>query len=90
MSNMPKPAFIKQSLDAFETRTYHNTTFICPLDIPIMEALNVCLHGKISVPALRVVNEWGKFVAIYAKFDLIILAAEKAYNNLNLTKIQAL
>ncbi|XP_057586676.1 5'-AMP-activated protein kinase subunit gamma-2 isoform X3 [Hippopotamus amphibius kiboko] len=87
MSDMPKPAFMKQNLDALGIGTYHNIAFIHP-DTPIIKALNVFVERRVS--ALPVVDESGKVVDIYSKFDVINLAAEKTYNNLDITVTQAL
>ncbi|XP_028630479.1 5'-AMP-activated protein kinase subunit gamma-2 isoform X2 [Grammomys surdaster] len=87
MSDMPKPAFMKQNLDELGIGTYHNIAFINP-DTPIIKALNIFVERRIS--ALPVVDESGKVVDIYSKFDVINLAAEKTYNNLDITVTQAL
>ncbi|XP_031795320.1 5'-AMP-activated protein kinase subunit gamma-2 isoform X3 [Sarcophilus harrisii] len=87
VSEMPKPAFMKQNLDELGIGTYHNIAFIHP-DTPIIKALNIFVERRIS--ALPVVDESGKVVDIYSKFDVINLAAEKTYNNLDITVTQAL
>ncbi|KAG8506156.1 5'-AMP-activated protein kinase subunit gamma-2 [Galemys pyrenaicus] len=87
MSDMPKPAFMKQNLDVLGIGTYHNIAFIHP-DTPIIKALSVFVERRVS--ALPVVDEAGKVVDIYSKFDVINLAAEKTYNNLDITVTQAL
>ncbi|CAK6434204.1 unnamed protein product [Pipistrellus nathusii] len=87
LSDMPKPAFMKQNLDALGIGTYHNIAFIHP-DTPIIKALSVFVERRVS--ALPVVDESGKVVDIYSKFDVINLAAEKTYNNLDITVTQAL
>ncbi|XP_069853216.1 5'-AMP-activated protein kinase subunit gamma-2 isoform X2 [Dipodomys merriami] len=87
MSDMPKPSFMKQNLDELGIGTYHNIAFIHP-DTPIIKALNIFVERRIS--ALPVVDESGKVVDIYSKFDVINLAAEKTYNNLDVTVTQAL
>ncbi|XP_075406327.1 5'-AMP-activated protein kinase subunit gamma-2 isoform X2 [Tenrec ecaudatus] len=87
MCDMPKPAFMKQNLDELGIGTYHNIAFIHP-NTPIIKALNIFVERRIS--ALPVVDESGKVVDIYSKFDVINLAAEKTYNNLDITVTQAL
>ncbi|XP_014643092.1 PREDICTED: 5'-AMP-activated protein kinase subunit gamma-2 isoform X3 [Ceratotherium simum simum] len=69
MSDMPKPAFMKQNLDVLGIGTYHNIAFIHP-DTPIIKALNVFVERRVS--ALPVVDESGKVVDIYSKFDVIV------------------
>ncbi|XP_053293232.1 5'-AMP-activated protein kinase subunit gamma-1 isoform X2 [Pleuronectes platessa] len=87
MCEMPKPAFMKQTLGELGIGTYHQIAFIHP-DTPIIKALNIFVERRVS--ALPVVDDSGKVVDIYSKFDVINLAAEKAYNNLDITVTQAL
>ncbi|KAK1171989.1 5'-AMP-activated protein kinase subunit gamma-2a isoform X1 [Acipenser oxyrinchus oxyrinchus] len=87
VSEMPKPAFMKQNLEELGIGTYHNIAYIYP-DTPIIKALNIFADRRVS--ALPVVDESGKVVDIYSKFDVINLAAEKTYNNLDITVTQAL
>ncbi|KAJ7322146.1 hypothetical protein JRQ81_018433 [Phrynocephalus forsythii] len=87
VSEMPKPAFMKKNLDELGIGTYDNIAYIHP-DTPIIKALNIFVDRRIS--ALPVVDESGKVVDIYSKFDVINLAAEKTYNNLDITVTQAL
>ncbi|XP_029955366.1 5'-AMP-activated protein kinase subunit gamma-1-like isoform X3 [Salarias fasciatus] len=84
---MPMPAFMKQTLEDLAVGTYTNIAFIHP-DTPLITALSVFTHRRVS--ALPVVDHNGKVVDIYSKFDVINLAAEKTYNNLDLTVTQAL
>uniref|UniRef100_A0A8C6UNF9 Protein kinase, AMP-activated, gamma 2 non-catalytic subunit b n=1 Tax=Neogobius melanostomus TaxID=47308 RepID=A0A8C6UNF9_9GOBI len=87
MREMPKPAFMKQSLGELGIGTYRDIAFIHP-HTPIIKALNIFVERRVS--ALPVVDETGKVVDIYSKFDVINLAAEKTYNNLDITVTQAL
>ncbi|XP_038573914.1 5'-AMP-activated protein kinase subunit gamma-1-like isoform X3 [Micropterus salmoides] len=87
MCEMPKPAFMKQTLGELGIGTYHDIAFI-HADTPIIKALNIFVERRVS--ALPVVDESGKVVDIYSKFDVINLAAEKTYNNLDITVTQAL
>uniref|UniRef100_A0A674B2N1 5'-AMP-activated protein kinase subunit gamma-2-like n=1 Tax=Salmo trutta TaxID=8032 RepID=A0A674B2N1_SALTR len=84
---MPKPAFMKQTLGELGIGTYKNIAFIHP-DTPIIKALQIFVERRVS--ALPVVDVSGKVVDIYSKFDVINLAAEKTYNNLDVTVTQAL
>ncbi|KAM8822099.1 5'-AMP-activated protein kinase subunit gamma-1-like isoform 2-T2 [Synchiropus picturatus] len=84
---MPMPAFMKKSLDQLGVGTFHNIAFIHP-DTPLITALSVFTRRRVS--ALPVVDENGRVVDIYSKFDVINLAAEKTYNNLDITVTQAL
>ncbi|XP_069548117.1 5'-AMP-activated protein kinase subunit gamma-1-like isoform X1 [Brachyistius frenatus] len=87
MCEMPKPAFMKQTLGELGIGTYRDIAFIHP-DTPIIKALNIFVERRVS--ALPVVDDSGKVVDIYSKFDVINLAAEKTYNNLDITVTQAL
>ncbi|XP_076868338.1 5'-AMP-activated protein kinase subunit gamma-2a isoform X2 [Brachyhypopomus gauderio] len=84
---MPKPAFMKQTLEELGVGTYSNIAFIHP-DTPIIKALSIFVERRVS--ALPVVDKSGKVVDIYSKFDVINLAAEKTYNNLDISVTQAL
>ncbi|CAJ1081578.1 retinitis pigmentosa 1-like 1 protein isoform X4 [Xyrichtys novacula] len=84
---MPMPAFMKQTLEELAVGTYSNIAYIHP-DTPLITALSVFTHRRVS--ALPVVDHNGKVVDIYSKFDVINLAAEKTYNNLDVTVTQAL
>uniref|UniRef100_A0A3Q3R5S0 CBS domain-containing protein n=1 Tax=Monopterus albus TaxID=43700 RepID=A0A3Q3R5S0_MONAL len=87
MCEIPKPAFMKQTLGELGIGSYHDIAFIHP-DTPIIKALNIFVERRVS--ALPVVDDSGKVVDIYSKFDVINLAAEKTYNNLDITVTQAL
>ncbi|XP_031418726.1 5'-AMP-activated protein kinase subunit gamma-1-like isoform X3 [Clupea harengus] len=87
MCEMPKPAFMKQTLGEMGIGTYTNIAFIHP-NTPVIKALNLFVERRVS--ALPVVDDSGKVVDIYSKFDVINLAAEKTYNNLDVTVTQAL
>ncbi|XP_023252698.1 5'-AMP-activated protein kinase subunit gamma-1-like [Seriola lalandi dorsalis] len=84
---MPMPAFMKQTLEELGVGTYANIAYIHP-DTALITALSVFTHRRVS--ALPVVDHHGKVVDIYSKFDVINLAAEKTYNNLDVTVTQAL
>jgi len=57
-------------------------------DTPIIDALAKFLEKRVS--ALPVVDENGRLIDIYAKFDVINLAAEGAYNHLDTAVSEAL
>uniref|UniRef100_A0AAY4B0W8 CBS domain-containing protein n=1 Tax=Denticeps clupeoides TaxID=299321 RepID=A0AAY4B0W8_9TELE len=84
---MPKPAFMKETLADLGIGTYTNIAFIHPTTA-IIRALNIFVERRVS--ALPVVDEKGRVVDIYSKFDVINLAAEKTYNNLDVSVTQAL
>jgi len=84
--DLPKPSYFHQAIYDLGIGTYEDictTTY----ETPIIEALNEFVGKRVS--AIPIVDEEGKLVDIYAKFDVINLAAEKTYNNLNVTLRQA-
>lgn len=65
MCEMPKPAFMKQTLGELGIGTYRDIAFIHP-DTPIIKALNIFVERRVS--ALPVVDETGEnttFIADY-------------------------
>ncbi|XP_061660474.1 5'-AMP-activated protein kinase subunit gamma-2-like isoform X2 [Syngnathoides biaculeatus] len=87
LCEMPKPAFMKKTLEEAGVGTYADIAFIHP-DTPLIAALSVFRRRRVS--ALPVVNHHGQVVDIYSKFDVINLAAEKTYDDLDVTVTQAL
>ncbi|XP_064614021.1 5'-AMP-activated protein kinase subunit gamma-1-like isoform X3 [Liolophura sinensis] len=87
IKELPSPSFMKQTLKELGIGTYDNIVTTTP-DTPIIKALNLFVDHRVS--ALPVVDSQNKVVDIYAKFDVINLAAEKSYNNLDVTIKQAL
>lgn len=57
MCEMPKPAFMKQTLGELGIGSYHNIAFIHP-NTPIIKALNIFVERRVS--ALPVVDESGE------------------------------
>ncbi|XP_065570833.1 uncharacterized protein LOC136033827 isoform X3 [Artemia franciscana] len=82
MNSMPKPMFMFKSLGELKIGTYDNVE-TAQQDTPIIVALKKFVERRVS--ALPIVDDEGKLVDIYAKFDVINLAAEKTYNNLDIT-----
>ncbi|CAC5380486.1 PRKAG [Mytilus coruscus] len=87
INELPKPGFMHQTLDELNIGTFQNVV-TAKTSTPVIEALNMFVNHRIS--AVPVVDDQGKVVNIYAKFDVINLAAEKTYNNLDITIDQAL
>lgn len=85
--DMPQPAFLHQTIGELNIGTY-STIKTIHTSTPIIEALNIFVATRVS--ALPIVGDDNKLVNIYSKFDVIDLAAEKTYNNLNIPVIQAL
>ncbi|XP_042238251.1 uncharacterized protein LOC121876850 isoform X5 [Homarus americanus] len=82
ISELPKPSILQKPLRDLEIGTYKNIE-TASQDTLIIEALNKFVEHRIS--ALPIVDAEGKLVDIYAKFDVINLAAEGTYNNLDVT-----
>ncbi|KAG8125294.1 hypothetical protein E2320_020637 [Naja naja] len=55
---------------------------------PVYTALEIFVDRRVS--ALPVVNEKGTVVGLYSRFDVIHLAAQKSYNNLDISVAEAL
>ncbi|XP_055959305.1 5'-AMP-activated protein kinase subunit gamma-1 isoform X4 [Patella vulgata] len=87
MKDLPSPGFMSQTLEELNIGTLKNV-ITATKETPLIKALNLFVQHRIS--ALPVTDNQGKIVDIYAKFDVINLAAEKTYNNLDITIEQAL
>uniref|UniRef100_A0A673NF97 5'-AMP-activated protein kinase subunit gamma-1 n=1 Tax=Sinocyclocheilus rhinocerous TaxID=307959 RepID=A0A673NF97_9TELE len=87
ISEMPKPGFLSQTLEELNIGTFHSIAVVHS-DTPLYAALGIFVDQRVS--ALPVVDENGHVVDIYSKFDVINLAAEKTYNNLDITVTKAL
>ncbi|KAM4796890.1 5'-AMP-activated protein kinase subunit gamma-1 isoform 2-T2 [Rhinophrynus dorsalis] len=87
MSELEKPAFVTKTLKDLHIGTYDNIALVHP-NTPVYVALGIFVQRRVS--ALPVVDESGRVVDIYSKFDVINLAAEKTYNNLDITVTKAL
>ncbi|XP_071959861.1 5'-AMP-activated protein kinase subunit gamma-1-like isoform X10 [Antedon mediterranea] len=86
-TEIKRPALLKKSIKDLGIGTYSNIA-TARKDTPLITALNTFVERRVS--ALPVVDENNRIVDIYAKFDVINLAAEKTYNNLDVTIEQAL
>lgn len=87
ISEIPKRAFLFQTLEELNIGTFDNIAVV-HADTPVYAALGIFVDQRVS--ALPVVDENGRVVDIYSKFDVINLAAEKTYNNLDITVTKAL
>lgn len=83
----PQPAFMSKTLEELNVGTYDDMHFIYE-DTTVIEALNQFVKYRVS--ALPVVDHQRKLVNIYSKFDVIGLAADKTYTNLNMDIKEAL
>lgn len=87
ISEMPIPAFLDKTLEDLNIGTFQNIAVV-RADTPLYTALGIFVEQRVS--ALPVVDDKGRVVDIYSKFDVINLAAEKNYNNLDVTVTKAL
>ncbi|RWS25102.1 5'-AMP-activated protein kinase subunit gamma-2-like protein [Leptotrombidium deliense] len=86
-SDLPTPNYLNQTIKELNIGTYENIA-VTNKDTPLIEALHQFIDRRVS--ALPVVDEKGRVIDIYAKFDVINLAAEKTYNNLDMPIKKAL
>jgi len=84
--DLPKPSYLNKTIQELEIGSYSNIE-VAHHSTPIIEALGKFVNRRIS--ALPIVDGDGKLIDIYAKFDVINLAAEKTYSNLHVTLKQA-
>jgi len=84
---LPRPSFVFKSIQELGVGTYENILMVNP-ETPLIQALN--RFNKNRVSALPVVDEDGRLVDIYARYDTIKLASNQTYNNLDITIRQAL
>ncbi|KRZ11036.1 5'-AMP-activated protein kinase subunit gamma-1 [Trichinella zimbabwensis] len=82
MPDLPMPKFMKKSPKELGIGTWSNIHTVTKVT-PLIEVLRKLLELRVS--ALPVVDEDDRVIDIYSKFDVINLAAEKAYNNLDIT-----
>ncbi|CAF4532011.1 unnamed protein product [Rotaria sp. Silwood1] len=83
----PQPSFMSKTLEELKIGTYDNLIII-EETTTVIEALNYFVKYRVS--ALPVVDKNRKLVNIYSKFDVIGLAPDKSYRNLNMTINEAL
>ncbi|CAK6962485.1 '-AMP-activated protein kinase subunit gamma-1 [Scomber scombrus] len=81
-----KPAFMQKQIQELGIGTFRNIATV-QQTATLHDALSIFVERRVS--ALPVVNEQGKVVALYSRFDVINLAAQKNYNNLDMTMLEA-
>ncbi|XP_068590290.1 5'-AMP-activated protein kinase subunit gamma-3b [Cebidichthys violaceus] len=86
-SKIPKPRFLQKRINEVAIGTFKQIATVQE-SASVFEALTIFVERRVS--ALPVVNEQGKVVALYSRFDVINLAAQKNYNNLNMTMREAI
>ncbi|XP_037331134.1 5'-AMP-activated protein kinase subunit gamma-1 isoform X2 [Pungitius pungitius] len=78
---VPKPAFMRRQIQELGIGTFKNIATV-QQTATLYEALAIFVERRVS--ALPVVDEQGKVVSLYSRFDVINLAAQKSYNNLDM------
>ncbi|XP_022123639.2 uncharacterized protein LOC110999056 isoform X1 [Pieris rapae] len=82
INELPKPKYLQNKLRDLKIGTLNNIETATE-DTSIIEALKKFVNRRVS--ALPIIDTEGRLKDIYAKFDVINLAAEKTYNNLDVT-----
>ncbi|XP_041856919.1 5'-AMP-activated protein kinase subunit gamma-3b [Melanotaenia boesemani] len=85
-SMIPKPRFLQKRISEVPIGTFRQIATVQE-SASVYDALTIFVERRVS--ALPVVNEQGKVVALYSRFDVINLAAQKTYNHLNMTMREA-
>ncbi|XP_056226884.1 5'-AMP-activated protein kinase subunit gamma-2 isoform X2 [Seriola aureovittata] len=83
---VPKPAFIHGQIQELGIGTFRNIATV-QQTASLYDALSIFVDRRVS--ALPVVDQQGKVVALYSRFDVINLAAQKSYGNLDMTMLEA-
>ncbi|VUZ48820.1 unnamed protein product [Hymenolepis diminuta] len=87
IGKLPMPDFMAKQLQDLPIGTMQNVVCV-GTDWPLHRVLTVFIENRVS--ALPVVDENNCLVDIYAKFDVINLAATRSYGNLEVTVFEAL
>ncbi|XP_070787017.1 5'-AMP-activated protein kinase subunit gamma-1 isoform X1 [Enoplosus armatus] len=83
---VPKPLLIRRQIQELGIGTFRNVATV-QQTATLYNALSIFVERRVS--ALPVVDAQGKVVALYSRFDVINLAAQKTYNNLDMTMQEA-
>ncbi|CAG0905379.1 unnamed protein product, partial [Darwinula stevensoni] len=86
LNELPRPSSLDKTLRELKIGTLENVATATE-DMPIIQALRLFLDRRVS--ALPIVDVDNKLKDIYAKFDVINLAAMKTYTNLEVSLKQA-
>ncbi|XP_052890335.1 uncharacterized protein LOC128298608 [Anopheles moucheti] len=82
INELPKPSYMQKTLREVRIGSYNNIETATE-DTSIITALHKFVDRRVS--ALPMVDSEGRLTDIYAKFDVINLAAEKTYNDLDVS-----
>ncbi|XP_061465337.1 5'-AMP-activated protein kinase subunit gamma-3 isoform X2 [Rhineura floridana] len=84
---LPKPRFLQKTILELGIGTFRDVAMVLE-SAPVYSALEIFVDRRVS--ALPVINEKGMVVGLYSRFDVIHLAAQKSYNNLDISVGEAL
>ncbi|XP_066467715.1 5'-AMP-activated protein kinase subunit gamma-3 [Tiliqua scincoides] len=84
---LPKPRFLRKTILELGIGTFRDIAMVLE-SAPVYTALEIFVDRRVS--ALPVINERGHVVGLYSRFDVIHLAAQKSYNNLDISVGEAL
>ncbi|XP_065269155.1 5'-AMP-activated protein kinase subunit gamma-3 [Emys orbicularis] len=84
---LPKPRFLHRTIQELGVGTFRDVAKVLET-APVYMALEIFVDRRVS--ALPVTNEAGEVVGLYSRFDVIHLAAQKTYNNLDMSVREAL
>ncbi|XP_030747968.1 uncharacterized protein LOC115876365 [Sitophilus oryzae] len=82
INELPKPSYMNKTIKDLRIGSYDNIE-TASQETSIILALKKFVERRVS--ALPIVDPEGRLVDIYAKFDVINLAAEKTYNDLDVS-----
>ncbi|XP_043931162.1 5'-AMP-activated protein kinase subunit gamma-3 isoform X2 [Protopterus annectens] len=86
-SAIPKPRFLQKNVEELGIGTFEDIAMVNE-NASVHTALTIFVKRRVS--ALPVVDGSGKVVGLYSRFDVINLAAQKSYNNLDISVKEAL
>ncbi|XP_044888700.1 5'-AMP-activated protein kinase subunit gamma-3 [Mauremys mutica] len=84
---LPRPRFLQRTIQELGVGTFRDVAKVLET-APVYMALETFVDRRVS--ALPVTNEAGEVVGLYSRFDVIHLAAQKTYNNLDISVREAL
>ncbi|XP_062866982.1 5'-AMP-activated protein kinase subunit gamma-1 isoform X2 [Trichomycterus rosablanca] len=85
-TTIPKPRCLQKTIEEVGVGTFRDIATVQQA-ASVYDALSIFVERRVS--ALPVVDEDGKVVALYSRFDVINLAAQKTYNNLSMSMREA-
>lgn len=87
LDDLGMPDFLGRTIQEIGIGSFTNIAMIRPMT-KLIDAMNIFHDRKVS--ALPVVDDENKCVDVYSRFDVMNLAAERTYNNLDIPVFEAL